>query len=50
MTALEKMMKGLDEVESYLSGETKGFKITAPDAVDVEAIRNRIAEQFLNSK
>lgn len=41
-TAFEKMMKGLDEVESYLSGETKGFKVTVPDEVDVKAIRNRL--------
>src|SRR5579864_1465813 len=41
-TAFEKMMRGLDEVESYLSGETKGFKVTVPDEVDVKAIRNRL--------
>ena len=41
-TAFEKMMAGLDEVEAYLSGETKGFKVHVPGEVDVKAIRNRL--------
>ncbi len=41
-TAFEKMMAGLDEVEAYLSGETKEFKVHVPDEVDVKAIRNRL--------
>jgi putative transcriptional regulator len=41
-TAFEKMMGGLDEVEAYLSGETKGFKVHVPGEVDVKAIRNRL--------
>ena len=41
-TAFEKMMAGLDEVESYLAGEAKGFKAHVPGQVDVKAIRNRL--------
>ena len=41
-TAFEKMMAGLDEVEAYFSGETKGFKVHVPGEVDVKSIRNRL--------
>lgn len=43
MTAIfEDMMKGLDEVESFLSGEKAGFKVRVPAQVDVKAIRQRL--------
>ena len=43
MTAMfEDMMKGLDEVESFLSGEEAGFKFRVPAQVDVKAIRKRL--------
>src|SRR6478736_5858259 len=43
MTAMfEDMMKGLDEVESFLSGEEAGFKVRVPAQVDVKAIRKRL--------
>jgi putative transcriptional regulator len=41
-TAFEQMMKGLDEVEFYLAGASRGFKVHVPDEVDVKAIRKRL--------
>jgi putative transcriptional regulator len=41
-SAFNKLMGGLDEVESYLSGEGKGFKVHVPDAVDVKSIRQNL--------
>lgn len=41
-TAFEKMMAGLDEVESFLQGETKGFNVRVPEQVDVKSIRKRL--------
>lgn len=41
-TAFEKMMAGLDEVESFLAGGTKGFKVHVPEEVDVKSIRRRL--------
>jgi putative transcriptional regulator len=35
-------MNGLDEVEGYLSGKTKGHKITVPGEVDIKAVRKRL--------
>ena len=42
-TAFEKLMTGLDEVEAFLAGEQKGFKVHVPDAVDVKSIRTRLS-------
>ena len=41
-SAFDSMMTGLDEVESYLSGDTKGFKVHVPEVVDVKEIRTRL--------
>jgi len=41
-TAFEKMMAGLDEVESFLAGATTGFKVHVPEQVDVKSIRKRL--------
>ena len=38
-TAFEQMMNGLDEVETFLAGSEKGFKVHVPDEVDVKRIR-----------
>jgi len=38
----QKLMNGLEEVDSYLSGQTKGFKVTVPGEVDVKAVRERL--------
>ena len=38
-TAFREMMNGLDEVESFLAGTGKGFKVHVPDEVDVKRIR-----------
>ena len=35
-------MTGLDEVETFLAGNQKGFKVHVPDKVDVKSIRNRL--------
>ncbi len=35
-------MTGLDEVEAFLAGENKGFKVHVPDDVDVKSIRNKL--------
>lgn len=43
MTALfDDMMHGLDAVEGYLAGKTKGYRVTVPDHVDVKSIRKRL--------
>jgi putative transcriptional regulator len=41
-SAFNKLMGGLDEVESYLSGEGEGFQVHVPDAVDVKSIRQNL--------
>jgi putative transcriptional regulator len=41
-TAFNKLMQGLDEVESYLKGDAKGFKAHVPGEVDVKSIRRRL--------
>jgi len=38
----EQLMTGLDEVETFLAGNQKGFKVHVPDEVDVKSIRNRL--------
>ena len=40
--AFNKLMGGLDEVESYLSGDGKGFQVHVPNAVDVKSIRQNL--------
>ena len=41
-TSFEEMMSGLDDVESYLAGNRKGFRAYVPDTVDVKRIRARL--------
>lgn len=41
-TAYDKLMNGLGEVEDYLSGKTKGHKVTVPGEVDIKAVRKRL--------
>ncbi|MFZ3211052.1 MAG: hypothetical protein WA188_06015 [Terriglobales bacterium] len=41
-TAFEELMTGLDEVEAFLAGEHKGFKVHVPDEVDVKSIRTKL--------
>ena len=41
-TQFEQMMDGLNDVETFLAGEQKGFKAYVPQEVDVKAIRNRL--------
>ncbi|MGA2202172.1 MAG: type II toxin-antitoxin system MqsA family antitoxin [Terriglobales bacterium] len=41
-TAFEPFMTGLDEIEAFLAGERKGFKVHVPDEVDVKSIRNKL--------
>ena len=36
------LMMGLDEVESFLAGETAGYKVNVPAEVDVKSIRKRL--------
>jgi putative transcriptional regulator len=38
----EELMTGLDEVQAFLAGERKGFKVHVPDEVDVKSIRNKL--------
>src|SRR6202795_3123353 len=38
----EQLMTGLDEVEAFLAGEQKGFKVHVPDEVDVKSIRSKL--------
>jgi putative transcriptional regulator len=41
-TAFEELTTGLDEVQAFLAGERKGFKVHVPDEVDVKSIRNKL--------
>jgi putative transcriptional regulator len=41
-TAFEEFMTGLDEVQAFLAGERKGFKVHVPDEVDVKSIRHKL--------
>jgi putative transcriptional regulator len=41
-TAFEELMTGLDEIQAFLAGERKGFKVHVPDEVDVKSIRNKL--------
>jgi putative transcriptional regulator len=41
-TQFEGLMSGLDDVESFLSGEKEGFKVYVPEKVDVKSIRNKL--------
>ena len=41
-TAFEELMTGLDEVQAFLAGERKGFRVHVPDEVDVKSIRHRL--------
>ncbi|MGA2965058.1 MAG: type II toxin-antitoxin system MqsA family antitoxin [Terriglobales bacterium] len=41
-TAFAQLMTGLDEVQAFLAGERKGFKVHVPDEVDVKSIRNKL--------
>jgi putative transcriptional regulator len=41
-SGFDKLMGGLDEVESYLSGNSAGFQVHVPDAVDVKSIRQNL--------
>src|SRR5277367_5975342 len=38
----EELMTGLDEVQAFLAGQQKGFKVHVPDEVDVKGIRNKL--------
>jgi putative transcriptional regulator len=43
MTAMfDDLMKGLDEVDTFLSGEMCGYKVNVPAEVDVEIIRKKL--------
>ena len=44
--AFDKLMNGLNEVEGYLEGKTKGYKTTLPGEVDVKAVRKRLGLGF----
>src|SRR5690349_24562233 len=41
-TQFEELMSGLDDVESFLSGEKEDFKVHVPEKVDVKSIRNKL--------
>ncbi|SPE43970.1 Helix-turn-helix domain protein (modular protein) [Candidatus Sulfotelmatobacter sp. SbA7] len=41
-TAFEELMTGLDEVQAFLAGERKGFKVRVPEEVDVKSIRHKL--------
>ena len=41
-SAYEQLMTGLDDVEAFLAGERKGFKVHVTDEVDVKSIRNKL--------
>src|ERR1017187_9670335 len=41
-SAFQELMTGLDEVQAFLAGERKGFKVHVPDEVDVKSIRSKL--------
>lgn len=41
-SAFDKIAAGLEDTRRYLEGETDGFIVHIPDAVDVKAIRRRL--------
>ena len=41
-TLFQDMMAGLDEVESFLTGERSGYKVSLPSEVDVKGIRKKL--------
>ena len=41
-STFDQLMNGLDEVEAFLAGEQKGFKVHVPDQIDVKSIRTRL--------
>jgi putative transcriptional regulator len=41
-SAFNELMSGLDDVESYLSGKTEGFRVHVPEEVNVKEIRNHL--------
>ena len=41
-SAFDEMMKGLDDVESFLAGKREGFRVHVPEQVDVKAIRTNL--------
>src|ERR1035441_8526068 len=41
-SAFQELMTGLDEVQAFLAGERKGFKVHVPDEVDVKTIRHKL--------
>jgi putative transcriptional regulator len=41
-STFDQLMTGLDEVEAFLAGEQKGFKVHVPDQIDVKSIRNKL--------
>ena len=40
--AFDKLMAGLDEVESYLAGDGEGYRVHIPDTVDVKQMRRKL--------
>jgi hypothetical protein len=41
-TEFEKLMTGLNEVETFIAGDQKGFKVHVPDEVNGKSIRNKL--------
>ncbi|HSZ60534.1 MAG TPA: hypothetical protein VK828_01975 [Terriglobales bacterium] len=41
-SVFDELMTGLDEVEAFLAGRQKGFKVHVPDEVDVKSIRCKL--------
>src|ERR1700720_1319976 len=41
-TVFQDLTNGLKEVDAFLSGETRGYKVSVPTDVDVKAIRGRL--------
>ena len=41
-TAFAQMMNGLDQVEGFLAGNRKGYRVHVPEKVDVKRIRARL--------
>jgi putative transcriptional regulator len=42
MAMFNDLMTGLDEIDTFLSGERTGYKVTLPEEIDVKGIRKKL--------
>jgi len=45
VTTFEDMMKGLEEIDAFLAGETVGYKVNVPAEDDVKSSEKRLSPE-----